>query len=196
MRVIDEEDFFLFRHKNIGFIKEIQERLIERGYGVWLAEVEILQGDRIAKKVQRGLDRSDQLVAILTRYSLKSRWVLKEIGVATKNMKKPLTLIIDTLDEKNRDILELFLHWIKRGCDESFTNSLKTLTKDEHVDAEDTELDTLLVSVLNNIPPDKRYVVLYPSIPENFELNKELRSRLKTLEEDFQITRFAPLYKR
>jgi hypothetical protein len=60
----------------------LASKLAGRGIGVWLDEAEIRLGDSLIEKIRAGLDQVDYVVALLSRSSLASTWVAKELDVA------------------------------------------------------------------------------------------------------------------
>jgi hypothetical protein len=60
----------------------LASKLSGRGIGVWLDEAEIKLGDSLIGKIRAGLDQVDYVVALLSRSSLASTWVAKELDVA------------------------------------------------------------------------------------------------------------------
>jgi|GEM_PF-1881953 len=79
-------------------VREIAQKLTIRGSQVWLDEAEILVGDSILEKIQDGINRSDYLGIVLSKKSVESIWVKKEVEAA-------LTYEIETEEVKVLPIL-------------------------------------------------------------------------------------------
>ena len=62
--------------------RRIAESLRSKGFHVWYDEWEIRVGDSITQKISRGLEQGNFLVAVLSKSSVKSRWVQKELSAA------------------------------------------------------------------------------------------------------------------
>lgn len=70
--------FLSHSSKDIPLARRIALDLREAGVAVWLDEWEILVGDSISQRIQRGLDQSDFVALLLTQASVDSGWVAKE----------------------------------------------------------------------------------------------------------------------
>ena len=63
-------------------VRSIAQKLTIRGAQVWLDEAEILVGDSILEKIQDGINCSDYLGVVLSKKSVESIWVKKEVEAA------------------------------------------------------------------------------------------------------------------
>ncbi|MEW8626587.1 MAG: toll/interleukin-1 receptor domain-containing protein [Candidatus Thiodiazotropha sp.] len=63
-------------------VRNIGQALTIRGSQVWLDEAEILVGDSILEKIQEGITKSDYLGIVLSKSSVESIWVKKEVEAA------------------------------------------------------------------------------------------------------------------
>jgi hypothetical protein len=64
------------------FVENLAWRLKRFGVDVWYDGWEIKVGDSIIEKVFDGLEKSDALVLVLSKASVKSRWVKEELNTA------------------------------------------------------------------------------------------------------------------
>ncbi len=71
--------FISHSHKNKDSAKMVYDYLKNNSAQAWLDENEILVGDSIPDKIQKGLDSSDFIIILLSKYSVKSGWVKREI---------------------------------------------------------------------------------------------------------------------
>jgi len=62
--------------------KKIAEALKEEGFAVWYDEWEIKVGDSISQRIGSGLQQGDFLVIILSKNSIQSQWVQRELSAA------------------------------------------------------------------------------------------------------------------
>ena len=62
--------------------RQISDVLIRRGHETFLDEKDIKTGDSIDEEIQKHLKQSDHILILITPSSLKSHWVLVEIGGA------------------------------------------------------------------------------------------------------------------
>lgn len=144
---------------DVDAVRIQRDDLFQRGYGVWIAETGILEGDSIVDRVQAGLIRSDRFAFFATRDSLSSRWVLKEADVA-RRWTKPPTVIVDREDEPVR---KLFRLWVETEWPANIADLINRLIPDQPADPVGaTPISTLLVSALQHVEAGKRQVLLYP----------------------------------
>ena len=70
--------FILYSRKDEHIAFRLGKALKERGVKVWRSENELLVGHDFESKIYEGIRNSDYLALIITRNSLKSKWVRKE----------------------------------------------------------------------------------------------------------------------
>jgi hypothetical protein len=85
-------------------VKRLAQDLEMPGITVWLDEAEIKIGDSLIDKIRTGIDQMDYLAVILSRVSIKSEWVKKEVDIAMNQeiagrRVKVLPILIDNLDQ-------------------------------------------------------------------------------------------------
>jgi hypothetical protein len=140
-------------------VKEIYDYLRERGYGVWLAEAEVLTGMMIHKAVKQGLELCDRFVLYASKNSLGSRWVHKEGLRAIEHWGMQVTVIVDGRDD---DLRSLFEDWLEDRWNDSLEERVNKLVADVPPDPAATMLSDLLVASLGILPLDRRIVALFP----------------------------------
>ena len=141
-------------------VRAIRERLLDRGYGVWIAETEISDGEPIVKMVQAGLERSDLFALYATQRSLTSRWVLKEGAVAASRWNRPATLIVDSEDPH---LVAGVRDWVRDGWTREGVVRLLERFPNEPVDpVAPTSLDSLFHEAFGQADTTTRSVVLFP----------------------------------
>lgn len=64
------------------FVKRVFKELVKREVRCWFAEAEILPGDSLIEKIEKGISEIDYLVVFVSEDSIKSPWVKKELNVA------------------------------------------------------------------------------------------------------------------
>lgn len=155
--------------------------LFDLGYGVWIAETQILHGERIVDRVQAGLERTQHFALYATRASLGSRWVLKEGGVAARRWKRPATVVVERSD---KELAEFFCAWVEHGWAPGTLDHISELFPDAPVDPiAATDINQLLVTALSETVTD-RVVVLYPEHAEEAQTPRKDRW-YRTLAEAF-----------
>ena len=159
--------FLSHSFRDLPWVRTIYEELLDRGYGVWLAEAEVLTGMMIVKAAQEGLDLCDRFVLVATPNSLASRWVLKEALQAIDRWSKPITVIASSAVE-DREIVALFDDWLRDRWDDTLAERVNRLESGEPPDPAATQLCDLLVAGLGEgVPLERRVVVLepFPDVP-------------------------------
>jgi len=81
------------------FVLKLSKKLKEDLIDVWVDDWEIKVGDSIVQKINEGLENSSFFIIVLSKYSLKSSWVLKELNSA----------LMLQLTKKDIKILPIFL---------------------------------------------------------------------------------------
>lgn len=93
--------FISHSSKDIEQARKLANALIEKGVEVWFDKWEILVGHSIIDKVYEGIRRSDYLAIILTKESVKSRWVQAELNQARKKeIESGRTIVLPLLFEE------------------------------------------------------------------------------------------------
>ncbi len=87
--------FISYNHKDSDFVDKLALELINHDVKVWKDKWEINVGDSLIDKIESGLNGASYLIAVLSKNSIKSRWVKKELNAA---------LIREIDDEKLRII--------------------------------------------------------------------------------------------
>lgn len=75
--------------------------LTQLGMQVWLDEQSILVGDSITEKISQGLAKSDFFVIAISKHSLQSNWVQRELNAALMSelSKRAVQILPIRLDE-------------------------------------------------------------------------------------------------
>ncbi len=76
-------------------IEEAARPLVE----VFLDEKDIEGGQSIPDSVRTAIERCDEFVVLMSRYSISSSWVLAEMGAAW-GLRKPIIAIVDKIGPK------------------------------------------------------------------------------------------------
>ena len=155
---LEEVEWCFLSHsfRDLSKTRKIYDHLLKRGYGVWLAEAEVMTGAMIVRAVHEGMELCDRFVLHATPESLGSRWVLKEGIEAVSRMSMPVTIIIDEDDEK---IGALFDDWLGGRWGGDLERRLQDLVSDSPPDPAATQLSDLLVAGLGQVPEDRRVVL-------------------------------------
>lgn len=154
--------FLSHAHDDKPFARYLAADLRAVGHSVWIDEAEIGIGDSLIDKIRAGLDQVDFVCAILSRTSIASAWVQKELEIAS----------LREIDERRVVVLPLLLE------DVPLPGFLKGKL---YADFRKTEqYDSELERVLAALGP-----VETPPVPAAEEM-KKLRAELTALKEIVQ----------
>ena len=65
-----------------AFVNWLARELGKKGIKAWVDEGEILVGDSLIERIQKGISKTKYFAAVLSKNSVKSRWVTKELEMA------------------------------------------------------------------------------------------------------------------
>ncbi len=93
--------FLSHSSKDKQFVRWLGTQLQKKGHFVWIDEAEIRAGESLIDKISEGLGSVEYVVAILSKASIKSEWVKRELNVAlTREIKRKKYQVIPILIEK------------------------------------------------------------------------------------------------
>ncbi len=75
--------FLSHSHADKPFARRLAADLRKAGHAVWIDEAEINIGDSLIEKIREGLDQVDFVAAIITSASVTSKWVTRELDIAS-----------------------------------------------------------------------------------------------------------------
>jgi hypothetical protein len=100
--------FLSHSSKDKPFVRALAQRLKNAGIRVWLDEAEIRVGESLIEKLSAALGSVDFLLVVLSRSSIKSSWVQKEVEIAMNDeIKRRRVKVLPILKEAVR--LPVFL---------------------------------------------------------------------------------------
>jgi len=74
--------FLSHNAKDKFFVRELADRLSRLGVKVWIDEAEIKIGDSLTEKIGSAIEKTDFVGIVLSRNSINSQWVQKELQIA------------------------------------------------------------------------------------------------------------------
>lgn len=74
--------FLSHSHADKKFARKLTADLEQRGVRVWMDEAEMMVGDSLIEKISKAIDDMDYVGVILSKSSVKSQWVRKEVAIA------------------------------------------------------------------------------------------------------------------
>lgn len=75
--------FLSHTNKDKPFVRKLASDLRRFGHIVWIDEAEINVGDSLIGKIREGLDSVDYVAVVLSKASIDSEWVRREIEIAS-----------------------------------------------------------------------------------------------------------------
>jgi predicted nucleotide-binding protein len=98
MRSSHPKVFLSYAHHDSDFAYKLQVDLENRGADVWIDVKRIFVGESISESVEKALERMDFFCIILSRNSVRRKWVQREYRAAltlqlSRNGKKPSRLL-------------------------------------------------------------------------------------------------------
>ena len=95
--------FLSHSSSDANVVEKVAREFITNGIEVWLDKWEIRAGDSIIEKISNGLVSNDILIIFLSKRSVKSPWVARELNIAlTGELKSRRTKVIPVLLEDCR----------------------------------------------------------------------------------------------
>ncbi|MGO9782572.1 MAG: toll/interleukin-1 receptor domain-containing protein [Streptosporangiaceae bacterium] len=140
-----------------SFAEKIANDLSRRGLNVWYSEWQMKPGDSLTQKVSEGIISSGSMLVLLSKSSVQSKWVEKELSLALCN----------SLASKNVQIVPVLIE----TC--TFPRSFHFLGDTIYADFRDnydTALNRLLAAL--GVRPSRRGIKLYEDDPSS--LNVEM----------------------
>jgi hypothetical protein len=97
----DNRVFLAHSSENKVFVRKLAYDLSVRGLPVWLDEWELAVGDSLAEKISEGIDGSGWLLVVLSKVSVISAWVKRELnaGLATELERKDVFVLPALLED-------------------------------------------------------------------------------------------------
>lgn len=93
--------FLSHSHADKPFARRLAASLRSEGHGVWIDEAEINIGDSLVEKIREGLDQVDYVAAILSKASIDSPWVTRELDIASnREIEEGRVVVLPLLVEK------------------------------------------------------------------------------------------------
>jgi uncharacterized protein YjbI with pentapeptide repeats len=112
--------FISFSGNDRNFIEKIGEDLQREGIRCWYAPEEMKMGDAIRQEVDQLIRIQDKLLVVLSKFSVESPWIQKEVAAALK-------------EERNRKRAVLFPLRLDNGCMDAEKDWLIKLQKNRPI---------------------------------------------------------------
>src|SRR5919112_5585033 len=80
--------FISYSTKDLILSKNLYTALQDRAISAWIDRMEIRPGDSLIKKIKEGIGSADALLVLITKNSVRSKWVQKEVRIASSLQRK------------------------------------------------------------------------------------------------------------
>jgi hypothetical protein len=154
--------FLSHNHLDIDIVRKLYDGLKARGIRAWLDEAEIGPGESLISKIEAGIEDMDYLGVILSKSSVASEWVLREVNMAlTEEIAGKRVKVIPLLKEncKIPGFLKDKRYIDFRGATErAFENGFDLLVKTiQGLDvAPSLSLRKVFIEKMSSVPEDAR----------------------------------------
>ncbi|MBI4848180.1 MAG: toll/interleukin-1 receptor domain-containing protein [Nitrospirae bacterium] len=92
--------FISHTSKDHDFVLQLAGKMKKDNIDVWIDDWELEIGDSIVQKISEGLEKSSFLIVVISEYSIKSEWVLRELNsTLMRQMGKDYVVILPVLLE-------------------------------------------------------------------------------------------------
>jgi len=93
--------FVCYSHQDSSFVDRLVQDLSSRGIEPWIDKWGIRVGDSIVERINEGIRKNDYLIIVLSRASVKSEWVKKELNAALmKELNRKSVVVLPILLEE------------------------------------------------------------------------------------------------
>jgi hypothetical protein len=98
--VLTNSVFVSYSSKDRNFVERLATDLRSRGLYVWFDQWELKVGDSLIEKINAGIASQDYLVVVLSKTSVRSQWVMKELNAALmRELKERRVVVLPILIE-------------------------------------------------------------------------------------------------
>ena len=92
--------FVSYSHEDSAFVDTLVSHLVASKTNVWIDKWEIHVGDSLIRKVEEAIQKSDALVAVLSKASVQSEWCRKELTAGlVRELEERQVLVLPVLVE-------------------------------------------------------------------------------------------------
>jgi len=166
--------FISYSHADKDFVDKLATHLIKSNIHIWLDRWELKVGDSITSKIQEALSDSDYLLLVLSKKSVESDWLKRELNAALlREIEEKRAVILPVLIEDCE--IPLFVRdKLYADFREQFNSGLRTLLdalsakhspNQFRIDTKDYETDWGLEWHVNN--EEKKFIVEADAISYN-----------------------------
>ena len=74
--------FISYSHRDRAFIDRLASDLQVAGFGIWIDLLEVQVGESLSEEIFRGINQADCFFIVLSRDSVRSEWVKRELEIA------------------------------------------------------------------------------------------------------------------
>lgn len=121
--------FISYSRYDAKFVDRLSLDLRDNGVQVWIDTENIAPGTLWQEEIEKGLNGANALIFVISRHSIKSKWMFHELVAYTAKNKKIIPLIIEDVDSKELPAYISNIQWLdfKRDYDAPFATLLQTI---------------------------------------------------------------------
>lgn len=181
------------------FVRRLASDLMKHGHTVWIDEAEIKIGDSLIGKIREGLDMVDYIAVILSKTSIQSEWVKRELEIATNKEIKAKKVMVLPLILENVEMpgfLEGKLYGDfsdEKKYDSTLELLLKSLGDTKVVDKSKEELDAIKKELEEAKAVIKKHQKEIKKVVQHNLLAKSEKLRSVILEENTKHPEYEPI---
>jgi hypothetical protein len=91
--------FISYSRHDSPFVERLAGDLRQQGIDVWIDRENIAPGQSWQQEIEHGLKKASSLIFVLSSNSIKSKWMLSELGAFWATKKRIVPVIIEDVDE-------------------------------------------------------------------------------------------------
>ncbi|WXG43954.1 MAG: toll/interleukin-1 receptor domain-containing protein [Promethearchaeati archaeon SRVP18_Atabeyarchaeia-1] len=93
--------FICYSHRDSIFVDRLVEDLERANIKIWIDKWEIRVGDSLLDKINEGIEKNDYFITVLSKASVRSNWVRKELNAALmKELQMKSVVVLPVLLQK------------------------------------------------------------------------------------------------
>lgn len=155
--------FVSHNYRDFGDVLQLQRLISKHKYGAWLFETNISKGAPIMSSVKEAIEECAFFLLYVTRRSIGSLWVQKEIEGALRSNDCEVYVVVDGRD---KDLLQLFEDSTGEGEAQEFCSAAaQELSQSSHSDW--ASRCKKFVDKLGEYVEKTNKLLIYPTLPEN-----------------------------
>ena len=127
VRVSANSVFISYSGKDRSFVERLATDLRSKGLYVWFDQWELKVGDSIVDKINAGLTSHDYLIVVLSKASVRSQWVMKELNAGLMRELEERRVVVLPILVEDCDIPALLSDKVYADFRDNYSSGLNRL---------------------------------------------------------------------